>query len=910
MTSPADAHGDYPLLSQQAMLQEETEHVSTLRGGGKDFIGLALSGGGIRSATFNLGILQALAKHDMLGHFDYLSTVSGGGYIGAWLSALIQRSESGIAGAKAVLYPAAQPREEAQPLRFLRRYSNYLTPRMGFSGDTLAATATFLRNFGLNLLPLLTLSTAFILVMYLLSQGAAMLDLHGRGINPMTLALVLIVAGVGCAAAGLATTSDTRFERLAASPGWAWSVLVPVGLAGNLMALAMVRGELSGLDRLDWIGLGTAAYGLAWTGGFGIWTWLSKDRELGISRMSDKLMLGPVTLLAGALAGLLTSLVAGLLAPVAPPGPIRVADAWYALTLGAPLIMMSFACAVALHIGLLRRILSHQAREWWSRLGGLLLAASLAWIAAFALTGLAPALLILVHGWSIEAGGAWAVITAAGVWLAKSPFSGGEGKNPWLDAVVRVTPYVFIVGFALLLSGSVYTLLSNHFCPGCQVVQPTLTQAVMSGCPPCIQDRIVAQDFSAITAGVFANLGRFDHALLLGALAGCIASFLLAGWRIDINLFSLHHFYRNRLVRAYLGASNFPGRRSHPFTGFCADDDIPLKALRNQRPFHILNTTLNLSGGDELAWQTRRAASFSFTPLHCGFEYRATNTRDGVEEESRPIGGYRSSARYMSGWGAYLGSAMSLSGAAASPLMGYHTSAPMAALMTVCNVRLGQWLGNPTDEEAWKANSPSFGNWYLLKELTASANTRARFLYLSDGGHFENLGIYELVRRRCALIVAVDAGCDPRHGFDDLANAIRKCRIDLAAEIDINVDDLLLGEDNGHSRRHRAAGLIHYDNGDLGALLYIKASLTGGEPPDILNYKANHKDFPHDTTADQCFDEDQFESYRALGLHIGDDLFGAIRDAATSVNGEFNSAAFIAQVLTMGSAPRSEFTGQ
>jgi len=156
--------------------------------------------------------------------------------------------------------------------------------------------------------------------------------------------------------------------------------------------------------------------------------------------------------------------------------------------------------------------------------------------------------------------------------------------------------------------------------------------------------------------------------------------------------------------------------------------------------------------------------------------------------------------------------------------------------------------------------------------------------------------------------VAVDAGCDPDYAFDDLANAIRKCTIDLGAEIFINVDDIRPRNDFKHTTAHHAAGVISYADGSEGVLLYIKASLTGGEDPDILNYATNHKAFPHDTTADQAFDEDQFESYRRLGKHIGEELFYAIRTAAESVHGDFDAYAFFAQVATMATVPRDNAT--
>jgi hypothetical protein len=125
-----------------------------------EFFGLALSGGGIRSATFSLGVLQALAQRQRLASIDYISTVSGGGYIGTWLSACIYRARVAkqpdpVGDVEARITPrnTRNSAEEAAEIRFLRAYSNYLTPRLGlFSSDTLAAMSGFLRNLFLNLL--------------------------------------------------------------------------------------------------------------------------------------------------------------------------------------------------------------------------------------------------------------------------------------------------------------------------------------------------------------------------------------------------------------------------------------------------------------------------------------------------------------------------------------------------------------------------------------------------------------------------------------------------------------------------------------------------------------------------------------------------------------------------------------
>jgi hypothetical protein len=216
--------------------------------------------------------------------------------------------------------------------------------------------------------------------------------------------------------------------------------------------------------------------------------------------------------------------------------------------------------------------------------------------------------------------------------------------------------------------------------------------------------------------------------------------------------------------------------------------------------------------------------------------------------------------------------------------MGYHSSTAVTILLTVFNARLGAWLGNPNDDRTWDSAAPPFGLFYLLRELLGLTDDRSGFVYLSDGGHFENLGVYELVRRRCRFIVVCDADQDADHAFEDLGNLIRKCRVDFGVRIEVGLEALRLSAAPRRSLRHCAVGRIHYDDLDPealpGTLVYLKPSLTGDEPADVFNYAAAHADFPHQTTADQFFDESQFESYRALGLHVADAVFAEALDEA------------------------------
>jgi hypothetical protein len=359
----------------------------------------------------------------------------------------------------------------------------------------------------------------------------------------------------------------------------------------------------------------------------------------------------------------------------------------------------------------------------------------------------------------------------------------------------------------------------------------------------------------------------------LWAIAAELGLSLLASYFIDINKFSLHGMYRMRLIRAYLGASN-ASRSPNPFTGFDQADNILMCDLSVHKPLHVVNMTLNLVHRTKLAWQQRQAESFTSTRLHTG---------------SCRLG-YRSSAKYggsQTNMGRKtplsLGNAITISGAAASPNMGYHSSPILTLVMTLFNARLGCWLGNPkSPSEVWQRSGPKWGIRAFLDEALGLTNDTSDWLYLSDGGHFENLGLYEMVLRRCHLIVVCDADADPQYSYEDLANAVRKIRIDLGISIEFSNPSLPMsptGEPSaafpGH---HCAIARIRYSAVDKeaedGILLYIKTSLNGNEPADIKHYAVNNKTFPQQPTTDQFFNEAQFESYRGLGVHIIEEICG------------------------------------
>jgi hypothetical protein len=507
------------------------------------------------------------------------------------------------------------------------------------------------------------------------------------------------------------------------------------------------------------------------------------------------------------------------------------------MVLGVTVVLGIITLSAVLDLGLMSRMVSEEVREWWSRMGGWLLIFGLAWSAVCAISLFGPLLLEWAGtGINAPAAAAWMGTTLFGLAAGRSAATGGQKPSRLLELGAAIAPYVFILGLLLALSWFSNWAMGTLFDAG-------------SPCDP-------GADWSCHWKRFGLN-GAWPTLL---SCAACAIAAPLLSWRVDINDFSLQPLYRNRLVRCYLGASRGTARRPHPFTGFDPKDDIRLADIgsncRPPRPFPLINTALNLVKGKDLAWQERKAASFTLSPLHCGFDryHRPTQT-------------------YADG-GLTLGGAFATSGAAASPNMGFHSSPALAFLMTVFNVRLGVWLGNPKRErDSWASAGPRLGLVALLAELFGNTHEDARFIYLSDGGHFENLGIYELVRRRCRFIVACDASADPQVRFDDLAGVVRKCRNDF--NVDIQLDPVALERDpeKGRSTYYCAVADIRYPDGATGTLVYLKATLTGREPVDVLNYATADPSFPHQTTADQWFSESQFESYRRLGCQAVSTVF-------------------------------------
>ena len=183
------------------------------------------------------------------------------------------------------------------------------------------------------------------------------------------------------------------------------------------------------------------------------------------------------------------------------------------------------------------------------------------------------------------------------------------------------------------------------------------------------------------------------------------------------------------------------------------------------------------------------------------------------------------------------------------------------------------------DVQRWRVSGWRPNPFWLLREMFGRLHASGRGIFVSDGGHLENTGIYQLLKRRCRTVIAVDASTDPGMSFDDLATLKRYAHLDLGVEIDIEVSGFQVDAD-GLSRTHSAFGVIRYPAAGRqprcdGLLVVVKSSLTGDEDLEVRAYRDRAPTFPHEPLLDQFFDERPFEAYRVLGKHAAEGALGA-----------------------------------
>jgi hypothetical protein len=792
--------------------------------GSAELWGIALSGGGIRSATFSLGLLRSLAEGGALPRFDVLSTVSGGGYVGSMLGKLLHHAKDKDEVGK--VYEAIGDAETRWFAWWLRANGRYLIPR-GVR-DRLFALALFLRNLigvhaefavaamllcavlaGVNLgvWQLLSVELGLTLDWFSPAVLAWMPTLWLAIVVPVFLAMVMCCLYWALPGA----LQANRRPRRAAFAFWLVVVVV--------LAIAYPRDKL--LDEFGW----PADYWLLWAALLVLalaWMVALAYAPRLVRKERERLGAGPVPpdYLGSVLRSRATRTLADLVA--------------WALGL--------------LAIGLIERV---------------------AWFVAFELQG--------QQGWYGAA--LLFVATLLRVLLPKvAPASGTAKPGVGVPLVTLGQAVGWLLSIALL------------------VWWISIGYAVI---------------FDGFGSG--AGQGSLQSVLRMAAVAAlCLLYMGLTAHNVDfLNASSLHGFYRARLTRSYLGAANGtrvvtapPARGSavsalppeppdghaiHPVSDVLPDDDIPMADYAPHAKgglVHLLNVCLNETkdrrGG--LFNQDRRGQPLTVGPqgmARIGLRPWAGLKRDGANT---------------------LGTWMAVSGAALAPGLGSMTRPGLSALTALTGLRLGFWWDSQAflDGVQRKPTRPFPAKTRLLAhEILGRFGQGRRDWYLSDGGHFENTGVYPLLSLRASLIVLADCGADPNYRFADLENLVRKARVDLGVEITFlrpkgpkpdaklaafgSLNDLKLEASTACLALARICYRKLEGARDEGILIVVKPNVSADLPVDLHNFKADHPDFPQQSTTDQFFSESQWESYFTLGKVLGGKLPRAVLDDITDI---------------------------
>ncbi|MFA7185428.1 MAG: hypothetical protein WC082_11065 [Victivallales bacterium] len=825
-------------------------------------LGIGLSGGGIRSATFCLGVFQGFASiRGLLARVSFLSTVSGGGYFGTFLGGIFMRQklnskENYADNAEKIL------RQEISPeiVGYLRNNGNYLAP--GGTADYMKIGAVCLRNL---LAVNFVLATAALAILFF-AELLELLAAHWLNLSffqqyhadrsfifsywlaaPI---LVFLLFSVPLMINFWLIRENTELKY----PRHCLGLFIITGILTPLIILFLPEFQPLPAKFLNFNYLILEYSGMLILISCIIYYWIKRktfndpfSRRKAREKLENLQAFSLKIFVALAVIGLIQSL-------------------------GQTLYFAVGDISFGVISGLLALLLSGKAEKFYNSVKSCFSSKLLSWLPKPSLLAFFGILVPFLWILSMD------IIVNAAVWRFSSPGVGNTANvTAWLPLSIPELIALFGFFFCLLVS-------------------------------TCI-----GRDFKFI------------------------------------NLCSLNYFYKSRLEQAYLDASLSLDKNAR-------STKLPFYYGKGKAPVHLFNVTVNetVDGTTRSISRDRNGIGMAVGP--CGISlgvkhhltFRGWDKKDlattrktfpASEKYHRVFKGL-DNADWAPEW---LGASAwaSISGAAMSPGMGKHGDCLKSAVLTLGNVRLGYWWDSDVRPIPPKDPEHSI-KWvkYVHRQLNAGFRRIAeRFeiqrklwaefsctfrgsaesrWYLSDGGHFENLGGYELIRRRLPLIVLVDAEQDEDFEFGGLSCLIRKARMDFGAEIEFFDNDMLADPASidknkipgkllprfiqlkhlpdvfgqldslkpqtprNSSGRHAALGCITYTNARKGEpesslLIYLKASMTGDEPLDLLAYKAENAAFPHQSTQDQFFDEAQWESYRKLGEHAGTPPAGIIR---------------------------------
>lgn len=870
----------------------------------RDRVGLCLSGGGIRSAAFSLGVMQALQGREVFKRVDYLSTVSGGGYIGASLMAARMRQEMDPPADKATEGAKAEKTDEPANDKETETVSSAVKgqtrpPKVGAPSDdkTVATPATLkavaptfpfarseadLKDRNSNIVAVSTGDIADSKDVRILRDRSRFLIPNGP--RDITLSLALLVRGLVVnmlllAPFLLALAAATLAWQHFLGPDTAASFSFSIAVAALYAAFGIVWGirasrmpcedprweNRSGWTRLAAVILIPLALIFLWNAH--LWL-LSQIRGAGHTGPSSTTLIWLGTLFGAATASLggLAKPLAGILQSTL-ADPTRMAMV-KAVATRAVMVLLALALPAFLYVIVLLLI------EAGTAPGGIV-----AWGTKF---GPEYPPYLVVSG----------VLALGGVARLVTLLSPGKGDRIGLASrIITAAPLVLAI---LGLMATFATVAPAQVAPVPGTVPVQIGLATESAPPPV----------ATADAG---QTRKVELPAAIPVFSGFVVLAMLVSWPIQVNATSLHRLYRDRLEESFSLSWRAPDGSDDKIPPITLDDLAAFYAKPPpplpkdgetasqqekpewRRPYLIANMTVNLSGSAERNKRGRQGDFFVVTAHYVGSD--AT--------------GYAPASSYAPGVGKSpaerldLGTVAAVSGAAVASRMGRQGIPLLAPTLAFLNIRLGFWLRNPACAPGAGKKAGSQAGLTLLDEAIGALDEEKPLVYLTDGGHSDNLGLYQLLKRRCDLIISVDAEADPAMTCAALVDVERFARIDLGVRLDCPTSSLreaALGRQAKLARRnpdepmptsdpsrHAAMGRIRYPEQKLagtqedihtkkdGILLYIKAAMTGDEPSYVLDYARRHPSFPHETTIDQFFSEEQFEAYRALGYHAARD---------------------------------------
>ena len=756
-----------------------------------ELIGLALSGGGIRSASFSLGVVQGLIKAGLFNSIDYLSTVSGGGYTGACLSSLTHRCQN---GERLIVDHAGET--EPAALNHLRNGSNFLVS--GGVLDQLRMPALFIIGVFQTLLLFVPI---IIFLVFLTEIFFELSSLSSLGVPRYLLAILGILPLIGT----VFLRPITHSRRLTWQQRNRAEKRAGVFLVLAIISLLTIP-LLAGLEFL-----------------------VDSDAENVIRNISESIQyqfqLGFRSTVLWGFFALVTLLIIGLIR-------FRTTIIYWSVGAIAPVLLIGFYLICCVYV-----INSPDVNSATSRI-------------------------------YITALNDYASVIDDPESTIDSIIEKKTSLRDVVDSILKekqFDPSHYDIDFNSVnltnVEDSVLKIShkhdaeipSQHLLPVYRAFSTRHQSDLTLDITSFVDDVVSIPQLSILSLRT-----EWDIYLIAALLA--LFNYLFA----NINHISLHPVYRDRLSKTFLIQPDPKNQTTEENENLISADALRLSELSRDgstAPYHLINTALNLQGSSDPQLRQRKTVPFILSKRFCGSNYTGFCDTKSMEEFDRNLD---------------LGTAMAISAAAAGPMMGAKTVRSLSFIMALLNFRLNYWLPHPGRTHRKTITQWLFrrnpGLLSLMAEACGVVSDRGKFVNCSDGGHIENLGVYELLQRRCKTVICVDGGADPNFNFFDLTTIQRYAQIDMDTKIKIDVTNLLPNQD-GVSKQHFAVGEIKYHDGTTGVFIYIKLSYSGDESEYVKFYKRKVNSFPHESTSDQFFNETKFEVYRSLGEHITEDLF-------------------------------------